>query len=104
MSAAEDMQRAALHAISVHLANQGKLIEAGWASLRATCMAADAPDDQVREMRMAFMAGAQHVFASVMEVMDPGDEPSEADLKRMDLIDAELRAFEGELRKWAGVT
>jgi len=93
--------RATLEALSVRLADEGKLIESGWVSLRATCMAADAPAVQVREMQMAFMAGAQHLYASMMTVLDPGDEPSLADLKRLALVDAELRAFDAELRRWA---
>lgn len=90
-----------LDKLAAKLADDGKLVEAGWVALRRTCMAPDAPPDQVREMRLAFMAGAQHLFASVMAVLDPGDEPSERDLNRMQLIDAELRAVGDELRQWA---
>lgn len=100
----DDKQRAMLDALAVKLADEGKVIEAGWIAMRAGCMAADAPEDQVREMRMAYMAGAQHLFACVMVMLDPGEEPSVADLKRMGSIDAELRNFAGELRQWAGMT
>jgi hypothetical protein len=92
-----------LDALAVKLADEGKLIEAGWVAMRRSCMPADAPEVQVRAMRMAFMAGAQHLFASVMAVLDPGDEPSVADLKRMSLISAELSSFERVLREWAGM-
>lgn len=100
----EDERTKLLEALSVRLADEGRLVEAGWVALRRTCMAADAPPDQVREMRLAFMAGAQHLFASVMAVLDPGDEPSAADLNRMNLIDAELRAVARELTAWARPT
>jgi hypothetical protein len=57
----------------------------------------DAPEVQINEMRLAFMAGAQHLFASITATQDPGDEPTDDDLRRMDLISAELNAFVDEL-------
>ena len=45
------------------------------------------------------MAGAQHTFASVMTMLEPGDEPTAADLSRMDKIAAELEAFKAELAR-----
>src|SRR4051794_39538532 len=79
------------------LAEQGKLIEVGFAVLCATAIPSDAPEVQVREMRMAYMAGAQHLFSSILSILDPGGEPTEADLHKMDLINAELRAFHDEV-------
>ena len=37
-------------------------------------------------MRMAFFAGAQHVFDGIMTACEPGDEPADKDLPRLDLI------------------
>lgn len=65
----------------------------GWVGLRLACELVDAPPDQLREMRMAFFAGAQHLFSSIMTVLDPGEEPTDKDLQRMDLIHQELDAF-----------
>lgn len=78
--------------------DQGKLIEAGFAALHVTAISKDAPDVQIREMRMAFMAGAQHLFASIMCMMEPGAEPTELDMQRMNLIDAELKLFVSEMK------
>ena len=39
------------------------------------------------------MAGSQHLFSSIMNVLDPGGEPTDADYKKMDLIHAELDEF-----------
>jgi hypothetical protein len=47
---------------------------------------------------MAFMAGAQPLFASIMNVLDPGEQETGADLRKMDLIDKELRAFAREMQ------
>lgn len=85
--------RAFLERLSRELVDQGKLMEAGWVGLRLAAVPDDAPKVQLQEMRMAFFAGAQHLFSSIMGVLDAGEEPTEADLRRMELIDAELRAF-----------
>jgi hypothetical protein len=50
-------------------------------------------------MRWVFFAGAQHLFGSIMGIMDPGEEPTDADLRRMDQIDVELKTFIAEFKK-----
>ena len=87
-----------LEQLSRRLADEGKLIEAGWVALRIQAIPLNAPAVQLQEMRLAFMAGAQHLFASIMSMLDPGLEETPADLTRMDLIHKELAAFEQELR------
>jgi hypothetical protein len=62
-------------------------------SLKIMSVADDAPPIQIEEMRNSFFAGAQHLFASIMHGLDPDKEPTEADMRRMDLIDAELKRF-----------
>ncbi|TYL87472.1 hypothetical protein [Bradyrhizobium cytisi] len=83
--------------ISKQLADEGKLIEAGWAGYRMLVLPPDAPSIQVEECRLAFMAGSQHLFSSIMTILDPGEQETEADLRKMDLIDKELRAFGREM-------
>lgn len=73
--------------------DQGKLIEIGWLALRKMCIAENASDIQISEMRNSFFAGAQHLYASIMSVLEPGSEPTDKDLDRMRLIDNELREF-----------
>ncbi|WP_028164142.1 hypothetical protein [Bradyrhizobium elkanii] len=92
--------RAHLERLSKELADNGLLIEAGWVGLRLAVLHPNAPKDQLDEMRMAFFAGAQHLFSSIMVIMDSDREPTPADLHKMDLIDQELRKFarEFELR------
>lgn len=75
------------------LADKGKLIEAGFVGMRLACDLHNAPADQVREMRMAFFGGAQHLFSSIMSILEPGAEPTDKDLARMDLIHNELQEF-----------
>ncbi len=92
--------RAYLERLTKQLADQGKLIEAGWVALRLQAIPSNAPALQLREMRMAFMAGAQHLFASMIGMLDPGTDETPDDMKRMDLIHAELEAFRAELMRW----
>ena len=75
------------------LVDDGKLIEAGWVSLRLASIPLDVLAVQLGEMRNAFFAGAQHLFGSTMTILDPGEEPTDADLERMSLIQDELNAF-----------
>jgi hypothetical protein len=73
--------------------DKGLIIEAGWQSLRIMAIPENAHQTQIDEMRNAFFCGAQHLFASIMSVLDPGEEPTEKDFERMDLIHKELDRF-----------
>ncbi|HEY1900754.1 MAG TPA: hypothetical protein VGG49_13280 [Steroidobacteraceae bacterium] len=44
-------------------------------------------------MRKAYMLGAQHLYASMIGIMDADREPTVQDLRRMELIHNELEAF-----------
>jgi len=57
----------------------------------------NAPQIQIDECRWAFFAGAQHLFASIISIMDADAEPTANDLRRMDQIHAELQKFAKEL-------
>lgn len=87
------MNRELHDCIADDLIAKGLLVEAGFAGLRSAVIARDAPQVQIDEMRMAFFAGAQHLFASIMSTLDPDEEPTEADLQRMSQIATELEAF-----------
>jgi hypothetical protein len=75
------------------LADEGKLIEAGWVGFRLLVVAKDASATQLSEMKLAFFAGCEHLFTAMMGVLEEGEEPTDADLKRMDLIHTELAIF-----------
>jgi len=89
--------RAYLELLTRRLADEGKLIEAGWVSLRLMAIPLDAGATQLEAMHMAFMAGAQHLFSSMLTMLDPEEEITEADLKKMDLINKELEVFRNEV-------
>lgn len=90
--------RDAINDVTKMLTDRGQLIEAGWVSLRIMSVPDDAPPIQIDEMRNAFFAGAQHLFHSIMSILDPGEEPTDADMSRLDKIDKELRGFIEEFK------
>ena len=92
-----------LRNLEKRLIDAGKLIEAGWISLRIAAVSPDAGQVQLDEMRLAFFAGAQHLFGSIMRALDPDEEPTDADFRRMDQIYAELQTFLVEFRKRHGL-
>lgn len=81
------------------LTDEGRLIEGGWMSLRLLTIPQDAPLVQLHEMRYSFFAGAQHLFASIMGILEPGAEPTEKDLQRLTTISNELERFVAEVKK-----
>jgi hypothetical protein len=91
-----------LEQLSRKLADEGRLIEAGWVALRVQAIPNNAPAVQLQEMRMAFMAGAQHLFSSIMTILEDGVMETEADLTRMELISKELETFGKELELRVG--
>lgn len=69
-----------------------KYIEKGWNSYR-TLLPKDAGEVQIRETRQAFFGGAAILFEAMMRMLDPGEEPTEADMQRMSDIQKELHEF-----------
>lgn len=98
MSDMEAAARKALDKLAAGLADKGLLIEAGWASLRAAAVPLDAPKVQLDEMRNAFFAGAQHLLGAMMQFLEPGEEPTRKDMRRMDRIAKELETFGEQLK------
>jgi hypothetical protein len=91
----ETIQQAAV-ALTKAMTDAGKLIEAGFATY-ALYILPNAPPDQLREAQFAYMAGAEHLFNSIMAILEPGAEPTDKDLARMDLIANELAEWRGRL-------
>src|ERR1700688_602016 len=85
--------RSVVEGLTKRLTDDGMIIEAGWMALKVMTLPDDASQIQIDEMRNAFFAGAQHLFSSIMSILDPGEEPTEKELERLDLIDRELKGF-----------
>lgn len=86
--------------------DRGKVIEMGFASMIAATYPQykDMPKEQLDDLRNAFFGGAQHLFASITGILDPGAEPTDRDLRRMDLINHELTTFIEEFKQRHGIT
>lgn len=78
--------------------DRGQIIEGGWKAMELL-MLKDASDVQRTEMRKAYFFGAQHLWASIMGILEPGSEPTELDMERMNKIHAELEKFTEEMKK-----
>ena len=83
--------------VSKRLTDEGRIVEGGWQAMRILCLTKDAPATQIDEMRKAFFMGAQHLYASIMGILEPGAEPTDKDMDRMQLIHNELEAFRMEV-------
>jgi hypothetical protein len=88
--------------LTIRLMDEGKLIQGGWEGYKMQ-LDPRAGAVQVEETRIAFYAGAHHVFQSIMTAMDPGKEPTEQDMARIALIQAELDEFIAAYRKKHGL-
>ena len=92
-------------AVTKILVSEGKLLEAGFSILQELMIPLNAPQAQIDDMRLAYMAGAQHLWASVMTSLDSGLDETVNDLVRMDKIQIELDTWKQslELRFSSGV-
>ena len=88
---------AAASALTQKLMDDGKLIEAGFAAFARAVIPNDAPAIQRSEMRIAFVAGAEHVFSSIMNVLEEGEDPTANDLRRLEMLQNEIDELRAEL-------
>lgn len=89
--------------VEKELADRGLIIAGGWAGFQLLVLPKDAPQIQIDEMRNAFFAGAQHLLNSIMSIIEPGEEPTENDMRRMDLIHKELDTYLAEFERKHGL-
>jgi hypothetical protein len=78
-----------------------RLIELAWLSYQRDVIPRNAPEVQVTESRRAFYAGAQALFHTIINILEPGSEPTDNDLQTMTLIQQELKRFGDQVK--AGV-
>lgn len=94
MAKKDDIVKAAHDSFVRQAMDQGKLIEAGWRAFRIVAVPRDASNHQLDLLRQGYYHGAQHLFASIMRGLDSEADPTDADMRRMSLINDELAAFE----------
>lgn len=92
-----DVQRIALK-LSKRLAEEGLLIKAGfYGYLMMAYPDRELPAVQRLALEQSFLAGAYHLFSSLMNTLDPDAEPTEQDVRRLDKIHTELECYRKEL-------
>lgn len=77
--------------------NAGLLVETGWQIHKGIILQIADNDPRLFDIRLAFMAGAEHVFTSLIGMMDEGDEITDGDMKKMALLDQEIGKIRAEL-------
>lgn len=80
------------------LFDSGRVLEAGRTIALISFVAPDEPPEVKKMCDDAFMAGAQHLFACIMDGLSPDREPTAEDEKRMDYIQRELDAWTADVR------
>lgn len=81
------------------LADKGKLVAVGWLSLSAKVIDRSTPTRTAQKLHDAYFAGAQHVFASMMMMLEAGEEATEKDLDRMAALNKELQDWADDYKK-----
>lgn len=72
-------------------------LEKQWKSFCLKCFG-DISEQQYIDLKRTFFGGAAAMFAEVMNMLDPGLEPTEEDLKNMTSLQNELHAFNEEVK------
>lgn len=70
-----------------------KLLEIAWKDYETKVLPPDCSDIQKFETKKAFYAGAGGLLDSLLKVLGPGADPTEADLSIMDGIQEELNDY-----------
>jgi hypothetical protein len=94
-------ERTRMESLCRELADQGKTIEAGWLAACLTLIPVEAPDSHVAMLRRAFYFGADHLFCSIMTIVEGHERPTEQDLGRVSAIHRELERFRRQMREGA---
>ena len=80
------------------LSDRGKIVEGGWKAYELLSGLQNCPEVQRNECRKAFFLGAQHLWSSMFGCLDPGMEPTDRDMDRMEKLQAELEKFTASLK------
>ena len=64
-----------------------------WATYVQNCIPPDTAAEDIATRRVAFFAGASVLLYGILKMLDTGEEPTDADLRRMDILYAEVEQF-----------
>lgn len=75
----------------------GKPVEAGWQIYRLFFLKLPFHEPSY-DLQEAFFVGAEYTFNSMISALDPGEEPTEDDMRRMELLKAEIDQISSTLQ------
>jgi hypothetical protein len=88
------MDRAYIDRMSRELIEAGQPIAAGFAAARLSGIIPDStPPEELDRLRVVFMNGAQHAWSMLFAALDEEREPTDGDMRRMEIINSELDAW-----------
>jgi hypothetical protein len=70
-----------------------------WLEYREKVIPREASRTQLLECRRAFYAGAHALLTELQIMLDPGGEPTEDDVRKVSLIEAELKRFNDDVQR-----
>lgn len=79
--------------IARRLADEGKLIEAGWQLYRLMAIPDVRVISELDRYKDVWDAASQHLFSCIFDIMESGEEETPNDMRRMDNIQAEVDAI-----------
>lgn len=94
----EDLLAAATRVV----VDQGHPVATGF-DIFAEVFLKNADPNQISDMRIAYMAGAEFLFHSICCMQEPGEDTTEGDLRRMDTIATEMGDWHDRLVQLATI-
>lgn len=70
-----------------------------WLGYREQVLPKNAGSVQLMETRRAFYAGAHALFTELMVMFDPNSEPTSEDVRRLSLVETELKRFNDRVKQ-----
>ena len=84
--------------ITKRFTDEGQLIAAGWAAFQCLVASKHQHIPAHQQIRLAYLSGAQHLWGSIFANLDPDEEPTEQDMRRMAMVEQEMERIYGELQ------
>jgi hypothetical protein len=75
-----------------------KRLAGEWLDYDMKVIPREAPEIQRRETRRAYYAGATTLLALILQSLEPGAEPTEGELRKMDQLKEEIDKFWVEVK------
>jgi hypothetical protein len=72
---------------------KAKLLSAGWERYRSRVIPPNASEEDLKECRRSFYAGAHLLLTDILDLLDPSEDPTEGDLTMVEDLQEELIEF-----------